>query len=74
MEDAFSAGAHPLTCPFCEAQELQAYGHSSARCEDCGGMLSGALLRGLGGIAGLPNAVGRHACDCGPPRDAAPPR
>ena len=67
MEDAFSAGAHPLTCPFCEAQELQAFGHSSARCEDCGGLLSGARLRTLDGITGLPDAVGRHACDCGHP-------
>ncbi len=67
MEDAFSAGSHSFTCPFCEVHELQPFGHSSARCEDCGGMLSGALLRTLHGIIGLPDAAGRHACECGHP-------
>ncbi len=67
MEDAFSAGSQPFTCPCCEARELRPFGLNSARCEDCGGMLSGALLRALGGIAGLPDAVGRHASDCGHP-------
>jgi ribosomal protein L37AE/L43A len=67
MEDAFSAGSHSFTCPFCEAHELQPFGDSSARCEDCGGMLSGALLRTLHGITGLPDAAGRHACECGHP-------
>jgi ribosomal protein L37AE/L43A len=30
-------------------------------------MLSGALLQTLHRIAGLPDAVGRHACECGHP-------
>jgi ribosomal protein L37AE/L43A len=67
MEHTFSAGPPPFTCPFCEAHELQPFGYNSARCENCGGMLSGALLQTLHGIAGLPDALGRHACECGHP-------
>ena len=67
MEDAFATKSHPLTCPFCEAHELRAFGHNSARCKSCGGLLSGALLGTLQGIIGLPDAVGVHACECGHP-------
>jgi ribosomal protein L37AE/L43A len=67
MEDAFNTGLHPLTCPFCEAHQLRPFVHNSARCEGCGGMLGGTLLQTLHGIARLPDAVGRHACECGHP-------
>ena len=67
MEDAFATKSHPLTCPFCEANELRAFGHNSARCDDCGSLLSGALLGTLQGIVDLPDAVGVHACECGHP-------
>ena len=61
------AGPHPLTCPFCEAHELKPFGHNSARCEYCGGILGGPLLHTLHRIRMLPNSVGNHACECGHP-------
>ncbi len=67
MEDAFNTRFHPLTCPFCEAHELQPFGPNSARCEYCGGLLGGALLQTLSTITRLPDAAGRHACECGHP-------
>lgn len=67
MEDAFVTKSHLLTCPFCEAYELQPFGHNSARCESCGGLLSGTLLETLRAIIELPDAVGGHACECGHP-------
>jgi ribosomal protein L37AE/L43A len=67
MEEAFATRSHPLTCPFCEAHDLRAFGHNSARCDSCGGLLSGALLETLLRISKLPDAVGGHACECGHP-------
>jgi ribosomal protein L37AE/L43A len=67
MEDAFATKLHPLICPFCEAHDLRSFGHNSARCEYCGGLLSGVLVQTLLEITGLPDAVGRHACECGHP-------
>lgn len=56
-----------LICPFCTVAKLRSFGHSSARCEDCGGVLGGDLLGTLHQIAGLPAAAGGHACECGHP-------
>ena len=56
-----------LTCPFCAGSTLRSFGRNSARCEDCGGVLGGDLLQTLRGIAALPDASGRHACECGHP-------
>jgi hypothetical protein len=67
MEDAFASRSHPLTGPFCEAHDLQPFGPSSASCEYCGGLLGGALLQTLSRITGLPDAAGRHTCECGHP-------
>jgi ribosomal protein L37AE/L43A len=67
MEDAFATRSYRLICPFCEAHDLRSFGRNSARCEYCGGLLSGALLQTLLGITGLPDVVGRHACECGHP-------
>jgi ribosomal protein L37AE/L43A len=67
MEDTHTTGSHPLTCPYCETQELRAFGHKSVRCASCGGLLSGALLVTLQSIINLPDAVGGHACECGHP-------
>jgi ribosomal protein L37AE/L43A len=67
MEDAFATKSHHFTCPFCEAHELRSFGHNSARCDSCGGLLSGPLLETLQAIADLPDALGGHACECGHP-------
>ncbi len=56
-----------LTCPFCAEATLRSFGRNSARCEDCGGVLSGELFVTLYQIAVLPTAVGGHACECGHP-------
>lgn len=37
------------------------------RCKSCGGCLSGSMLKALRSISVLPEALGRHACDCGHP-------
>jgi ribosomal protein L37AE/L43A len=67
MEDTSTTGSHSITCPFCEVYELRPFGHNSLRCESCGGILSGVLLETLRQISGLPDASGRHACECGHP-------
>ena len=66
MEGTFATKSHPLTCPFCEAHQLRAFGHNAARCDSCG-LLSGALLETLQRITRLPDVVGGHACECGHP-------
>jgi ribosomal protein L37AE/L43A len=67
MEDVFATKSHPLTCPFCEAHELRPFGNNSARCYSCGSLLNNAFLETLRRITELPDAVGRHACECGHP-------
>ena len=56
-----------LTCPFCSEAELRAFGRNSLRCDECGGVLGGALLETLHMIVTLPDTVGSHACECGHP-------
>jgi ribosomal protein L37AE/L43A len=67
MEDTFATKTHSFVCPFCEMYELRPFGHNSVRCESCGGVLGGPLLQTLRRIAMLPDAIGRHACECGHP-------
>jgi hypothetical protein len=57
-----------LVCPKCEVHKLDACGHSSARCDSCGGLLSGAMLETLRQITTLPDVLGSHACECGHPQ------
>ena len=59
--------ARTLTCPFCSEAELRGFGRNSLRCDECGGVLGGALLETLGKIVSLPEASGGHACECGYP-------
>ena len=66
MEEA-TTNTNPLTCPFCESSLLEDFGRNSARCEACGGVLGGQFLEMLRGIVVLPDALGRHACECGHP-------
>jgi ribosomal protein L37AE/L43A len=63
----FSTGSRALICPFCEVYELRHFGHNAARCEHCGGVLGAPLLETLRRITDLPDAIGRHACECGHP-------
>jgi ribosomal protein L37AE/L43A len=59
--------AHHHVCPFCESGELVFFGPGLARCCSCGLPLLGAMLETLRSIAGLPEALGAHPCECGHP-------
>ena len=58
---------NPVICPFCETDELRPAGPSLARCGGCEAVLGGELLKVLVLIHALPDALGRHACECGHP-------
>ncbi|MEW6636925.1 MAG: hypothetical protein AB1425_08965 [Actinomycetota bacterium] len=57
----------PLICPFCETRELKPLGVGSARCPSCQSFVGGRLLETLQWVRDLPEALGRHACECGHP-------
>ncbi len=67
VQDRITTGANSLRCLFCEVQGLELFGHNSARCPHCRAVLSGPVLGTLIWISQLPDAVGRHACECGHP-------
>jgi hypothetical protein len=56
-----------LVCPLCERHELRPHSHNSARCPSCSDFVSGAILETIKQVAGLPDALGRHACECAHP-------
>lgn len=58
-----------LICPICGSGKLHPCGPAStlARCTACGGIPGEELLGTLRQIVDLPDAVGRHACECGRP-------
>jgi hypothetical protein len=56
-----------LVCPLCEASELHPSDRDSMRCRSCGGRLGGPMLETLRSISAFPDALGRHACECGHP-------
>jgi ribosomal protein L37AE/L43A len=56
-----------LVCPLCEANNLHPSGQGSMRCQSCGTHLHGAMLETLRRISALPDALGRHACECDHP-------
>lgn len=68
MEDPVTAGARSLSCPFCEEYELLPLGPMATRCESCGSLISGALLKTLRQITALPESIGSHPCECGHPQ------
>jgi ribosomal protein L37AE/L43A len=67
VQDRMTIGPHSLRCPICEVYELKPSGHNSARCPSCKAVFSGPLLETLLEITELPDAIGRHACECGHP-------
>ena len=56
-----------LVCPVCQAGELQSFGGEGARCSSCGCILGTAMLLTMVQIIALPDALGKHACECGHP-------
>lgn len=68
MKSSISASkSHLMICPLCEKGELRLDGTGSARCDSCVRFIEGAVLKTLEQIAGLPDALGEHACECGHP-------
>ena len=67
VQDRTITEGKSLRCPFCEANGLEPTGHNSARCPSCRAVLSGPVLGTLIWISQLPDAIGRHACECGHP-------
>ena len=65
--DKSNEASRTLICPFCSEAELRGFGRNSLRCDECGGVLGGALLETLNKIVALPDAAGGHACECGHP-------
>ena len=57
-----------LVCPVCGSGELH---HQGAKplvvCGSCGCGLERAVLKTLEQIVALPDALGKHACECGHP-------
>jgi ribosomal protein L37AE/L43A len=62
-----ASSPNSLVCPLCGSGELRPVGHNSARCAWCSGSVQGWTLELLCQIAALPDALGRHACECGHP-------
>lgn len=56
-----------LVCPVCQVGELHPFVSELARCSRCGHILGTAMLLTLEQIIALPDALGRHACECGHP-------
>jgi hypothetical protein len=56
-----------LVCPICQAGELHSFGGECARCSSCECIVGAATLLTLEQIIALPDALGRHACECGHP-------
>jgi hypothetical protein len=56
-----------LICPVCETGELISLDGDCARCASCEGVLGAAMLLTLEQISALPDALGKHACECGHP-------
>jgi hypothetical protein len=64
---ALLSGPDTTICPFCEAGELCPADGIQVHCDLCGRAVEGAVLRTLERIAALPDALGKHACECGHP-------
>jgi DNA-directed RNA polymerase subunit RPC12/RpoP len=64
---SLASRSHSFVCPLCEASKLYPSARDAMHCQSCGGRLSGAMLKTLWRISALPDALGRHACECGHP-------
>jgi ribosomal protein L37AE/L43A len=56
-----------LVCPVCQVGELHPFDDESAHCGRCGSILGTAMLLTLEQIIALPDALGKHICECGHP-------
>jgi ribosomal protein L37AE/L43A len=56
-----------IVCPMCEVGRLNPREPAPIRCDSCDRVVSGDVLETLRRIIALPDALGRHACECGHP-------
>ena len=57
-----------LVCPVCESGELQPLALLGLNgCDSCGSVFADSDLRTLEQIVTLPDAFGKHRCECGHP-------
>jgi ribosomal protein S27AE len=56
-----------LICPVCAAGVLHPFGGERARCGSCACIVGTAMLLTLEQITALPDALGKHACECSHP-------
>jgi ribosomal protein L37AE/L43A len=54
-------------CPACGSGNLRSRGPDLASCDSCGRAFDGTILIVLEQIIFLPDARGKHACECGHP-------
>ncbi len=56
-----------MICLICEVGELRPSEGTSLRCDSCGCSVESDVQRTLKQIASLPEALGKHACECAHP-------
>jgi len=66
---SIASSAEHLVCPVCESGQLRSPEGSKplSGCDSCGCAFDEIVLGILKGIVALPNASGKHACECGHP-------
>ena len=64
---ALTSSPDAIICPLGEAGELCPLGDVSVCCDSCVRAVGVAALRTLEEIVALPDALGKHACECGHP-------
>ena len=62
-----SLNTNSIICPCCGIDELERSADGEARCSRCVRPISTQVLETLEQIVSLPDAIGRHACECGHP-------
>jgi ribosomal protein L37AE/L43A len=62
-----TSGPCSIVCPACVRGRLDTRGSDLAECDSCGRNVEGVVLKTLEQIASLPDALGKHACECGHP-------
>ncbi|MGH3086074.1 MAG: hypothetical protein ACRDSJ_01995 [Rubrobacteraceae bacterium] len=67
MNESPETRQHTMICPSCESGELRPFGRVSMRCFSCDQVIGGPMLETLRNIYILPDAIGKHACECGHP-------
>lgn len=67
MRASLSSRSDFLVCPICQVGGLKSFGGEVARCGSCGYILGTSMLLTLEQIVALPDASGKHTCECGHP-------